>query len=243
MKKLNRLGYFATFFTALYALFKYVQLPAAAWLMLLAGIMLAIYLPLLVLNKLKNKMDGKLPLVYKFGGVLLAMFILSVVFKFNLWGFYVYPFFDGTEVHIFSLPPISLNISYYLFSFIFIPWLIYTDYKNNKKGLFKNIIGGLGLSIISLSLIGAQLYDYYSSHDATFIIPIIPYKKLFIIGNILFVLIFLPWHIRSLKEKHDEIHSVFLILIFGYILILFIYGIFLKWDVSWHEVLMNMNSK
>jgi hypothetical protein len=229
MKKFSILGYFATFFTALYAVFKYVQLPGAAWLMLLAGIMLAIYLPLLFLNRLKDKFDGKLLLVYKFGGVLLAMFILSVVFKFNLWGFYAYPL-DGSEVPIFSLPPISLNISYYLFSFIFIPWLIYTDYKINKKGLFKNIIGGLGLGIVSISLIGSQLHSYNP-------------KTLFWIGNALFILIFLPWHIRSLKEKYDETHSIFLILILGYILILFIYGIFLKWDVSWHEVYMNMSSK
>jgi len=229
MKKLNRLGYFATFFIALYAVFKYVQLPGAAWLMLLAGIMLAIYLPLLFLNRLKNKLDGKLPLVYKFGGVLLAMFILSVVFKFNLWGFFVYPL-DGTEVPIFSLPPISLNISYYLFSFIFIPWLIYTDYKNNKKGLLKNIIGGLGLGIVSISLIGSQLHAYHP-------------KTLFWIGNVLFILIFLPWHIRSIKEKREDVHSIFLFLILGYILILFIYGVFLKWDVSWHEVYMNMHAE
>ena len=229
MKKLNRLGYVATSFMALYAIFKFVQIPAAAWVMLIAAIILAVCLPLLFLHRLKSKLNGKLPWVYKFGAVLLGMFILSVVFKFNLWGFYVYPL-DGTEVPIFSLPPISLNISYYLFSFIFIPWLIYTDYKNNKKELFKNMIGGLGLGIVSIGFIGSQLHAYHP-------------KTLFWIGNALFILIFLPWHIRSLKEKHHEIHSVFLILILGYILILFIYGIFLKWDVSWHEAYMNMNSK
>ena len=95
MKKLNTLGYFATFFTALYAVFKFVQIPGAAWFMLLAGIMLAIYFPLLFLNRLRKKMGGKLNLVYKFGGILLAMFILSAVFKFNLWGFYIYPPSDG----------------------------------------------------------------------------------------------------------------------------------------------------
>jgi len=52
-------------------------------------------------------MDGKLNLVYKFGGILLAMFILSAVFKFNLWGFYIYPP-DGTEVpNILSTPDIT----------------------------------------------------------------------------------------------------------------------------------------
>lgn len=79
MKKLNTLGYFATFFTALYAVFKFVQIPGAAWFMLLAGIMLAIYFPFLFLNRLRKKMGGKLNLVYKFGGILLAMFILSSV--------------------------------------------------------------------------------------------------------------------------------------------------------------------
>jgi len=133
---------------------------------------------------------------------------------------------DGTEILIFSLPPIALNIAYYLFSFIFIPWLLYSEYQKNKNGLFKNIIGGLGLSIISISLIGFQLHDYSP-------------KELFPIGNILFILIFLPWHIISIKDKNEEINNIFQILILGYILILFTYGIFLKWDVSWHEVVMN----
>jgi len=225
MKKLNRLGYFATFFTALYAVFKFVQIPGAAWMMLLAGILISIYFPLLFLNSLRKRMDGKLNLVYKFGGILLALFILSAVFKFNLWGFYIFPT-DDTEILIFSLPPITLNIAYYLFSFIFIPWLLYVEYKKNKNGLFKNIIGGLGLSIISISLIGFQLHAHY-------------HRILFITGNILFILIFLPWHIISIKDKNEKINNIFQILILGYILILFTYGIFLKWDVSWHEVLMN----
>lgn len=225
MKKLSTLGYFATFFTALYAVFKFVQIPGAAWMMLFAGIFIAIYFPLLFLNRLRKRMDGKLNLVYKFGGILLAMFILSAVFKFNLWGFYNYPA-DGTEILILTLPPISLNIAYYLFSFIFIPWLLYEEYRKNKNGLFKNIIGGLGLSIISISLIGSQLKAYHP-------------KTLFIIGNIIFILIFLPWHIKSMKDKDEKINNIFQILILGYILILFTYGIFLKWDVSWHEVLMN----
>jgi hypothetical protein len=170
-------------------------------------------------------MDGKLNLVYKFGGILLALFILSAVFKFNFGGFYIFPT-DDTEILIFSLPPITLNIAYYLFSFIFIPWLLYVEYKKNKNGLFKNIIGGLGLSIISISLIGFQLHVHY-------------HRILFITGNILFILIFLPWHIISIKDKNEKINNIFQILILGYILILFTYGIFLKWDVSWHEVLMN----
>lgn len=224
MRRLNTLGYFATFFTASYAVFKFVQIPGAAWFMLFAGILLAIYFPLLFLYRLKNRMDGKLNLVYRFGGILLGMFILSVVFKFNLWGFYIYP--KEAEILILSLPPITLNITYYLFSFIFIPWLLYTEYQKNKNGLFKNIIGGLGLSIISLSLIGSQLHAYHP-------------KSLFTLGNILLILIFLPLHISSLKGNPEEKNNIFQILILGYILILFTYGIFLKWDVSWHEVLLN----
>ena len=85
--KINTLGYLATFFTALYAVFKFVLIPGAAWMMLFAGIMLAIYFPLLFLNRLRKKLNGELNLVYKFGGILLGMFILSAVFRFNLWGF------------------------------------------------------------------------------------------------------------------------------------------------------------
>jgi hypothetical protein len=223
--KINTLGYLATFFTALYAVFKFVLIPGAAWIMLFAGIMLAIYFPLLFLNRLRKKLNGELNLVYRFGGILLGMFILSAVFRFNLWGFFYYTK-DGTEIPIFSLPPITLNIAYYLFSFLFIPWLVYVEYKKNKYGLFKNIVGGLGLSIIAISLIKTQLQGYHA-------------KSLFMIGNALFILVFLPLHIIAIKDRSEEIHNIFQILIIGYIMILFTYGIFLKWDVSWHEVLLN----
>jgi len=140
-------------------------------------------------------------------------------------GFFYYTK-DGTEIPIFSLPPITLNIAYYLFSFIFIPWLVYVEYKKNKYGLFKNIVGGLGISIIAISLIKTQLQGYHA-------------KPLFMIGNALFILVFLPLHIIAIKDRSEEIHNIFQILIIGYIMILFTYGIFLKWDVSWHEVLLN----
>jgi len=109
MKRLNKLGYLATFFTATYAVFKFVQIPGAAWFMLFAGILLAIYFPLLLLYRLNNRIDDKLNLVYKFGGILLGLFILSVVFKFNLWGFYIYP--NGAEIQILSPPVETLTIN------------------------------------------------------------------------------------------------------------------------------------
>jgi Ca2+/Na+ antiporter len=96
---------------------------------------------------------------------------------------------------------------------------VYAEYKKTKSDLFKNIIGGPGLSIISISLIGSQLHAYHP-------------KPLFTSGNILFIGIFLPLHIFALKGKTEEKHRMFQILFLAYILFLFTYGIFLKRDVS-----------
>jgi len=227
MKKLPiALGYFTFFFTALYAVFKFVRIPGAFVLMLIAGILIAIYFPLLFLKQFQMRYSKKLHLVHKFGAFLLSILILSVIFNFQHWNIVMYE--DDQLILLFSIPPLIFNATYYCFSFIFIPMLIYVNYRDGKDSLIKNIVAGLGLSIISFSLIGYQLHSPYHHH-------------LFIIGNILFVLIYLPWHLlSSLKKEPKEFHYTFQILIIGYILILFVYGIFIEWPVTYQDVLMNL---
>ncbi len=227
MKKLPvTLGYFTTFFIALYAVFKFVRIPGAYLIMLIAGILIAIYFPLLFLRKFQVSYGKKPQLVHKFGAFLLSVLILSVILNFQHWSIVIFQ--DDQMIRLLSIPPGIFNAAYYLFSFIFIPMLIYVNYKDDKDSLMKNIVAGSGMAIISFSLIGYQLHLGY-------------HHQLFIVGNILFVLIYLPWHILSSPGKEPkEFHHIFQILIIGYILTLFVYGIFLKWPVTYQDVLMNL---
>jgi len=221
------LGYFTTFFTALYAVFKFVRIPGAYIIMLIAGILIAVYFPLLFLKQFRKRYEDKLHFVHKFGAFLLSIIILSVILKFQHWQIVKYQ--DSQIITLFSMSPWISIAAYCSFSFIYIPMLIYVNSKYEKDSIIKNIIAGLGLSIISISLIGYPLHLAY-------------HHELFILGNILFILIYLPWHIlSSLKKKPKELHNTFQTLILAYVLTLFVYGIFLEWPVTYQDVIMNSN--
>lgn len=221
-KPSNTLGYFTVFFSALYAVIKYTVLPGANVIMIIAGVFIAIYFPLLFLYQIHNKYEKRPKNVYRFGAFLLSLIILSVVFRLNDWSLMG---FKGDEViRVFTLPSWIYVIPYIGVSIIFIPWLIYVNYSYDKKSLLLNAIGGIGLALIPISLLGL---DYQ-----------IPYHKtLFQFGNIIFVLIYLPLHIRLSKKKNMELDYTFQTLIIAYVLFIFIYGIYKKLPITYLELI------
>lgn len=226
MKKLPAsLGYITLLFTAMFAVFKFVRIPGANVIMLIAGLLIAIYFPLLFLKELSDKSKNKTHPVHCFGAALLAILIISVILKFQHWAPMIYP--GDRPIKLFSVPPIVFNLAYYGFSLLFIPWLIWYNYKVYNASILKNLIGGLGLALISISLYG---YQIKAAHHHT----------LFIIGNVLFVIIYLPVNLflSERKEPEEELHNTFRTLIIGYVLILFIYGVFLEWPLTYQDVLL-----
>lgn len=218
------LGYFTVFFIALYAVFKFTLLPGANVIMILAGILIAIYIPLIILNQLRSKHRREPMLVHKFGAYLLSIIIISVVFRFNDWSLMG---FKGDQViRLFTLPPWIYILPYACAGLIFIPWLIVIKYLDNKKSLYKNIIGGIGLAIIIFSLIAL---DYKLRFR----------KELFQIGNFLFIVIYLPWQMRMPKNDKKDIHSIFQTLIIVYILLIFIYLVYWRVPVTYLDVIQN----
>ena len=221
----NTLGYFTVFFVALYAVFKFTLLPGANVIMILAGILIAIYFPLLFLNQLQKRYDKKPMLVYKFGAFLLSMIIISVVFRFNDWS--LMGFKGDQAIRLFTLPSWIYIVPYCCISLVFIPWLIYTQYLENKKRLIKNIIGGIGLALITMSLIAL---DYH-----------LPLSKVsFQIANILLILFFLPLHIRMTKKENKRLDYTFQTLIIAYILVIIIYLVFWRSPVTYLDVIKDL---
>ena len=226
MKKLLLiLGYITTLLIAIYAVFKFVKIYYANIVMLIAGLAIAIYFPLVILSKYQVRQTKKLQPVYKFGAFLLFVLILSFVFSLQHWNIF---YRQGDEVIIlFSIPSWIIYITYLCFSLIFIPWLIYVRYREDKNGLGKNITAGIGLALISVSLICYQLH--------------LPFQnELFIIVNVLFVIVYLPWHILSSAKKDSmEFQDIFQTLIIAYILVLFVYGVLLKWPTTYQDRIMH----
>jgi hypothetical protein len=205
MKKLPiALGYFTTFFTALYAIFKFLHFKGAIILMFIAGILIAIYFSLLFLKQFQERSGKQANLIHKLGVFLFSVIILSTIFGFN---------------HFWQISTWMFCAAYGGFSLIFIPLLIYNNSKDVKNDLLKNLVAGSGLAIISISLLGYPLHWPY-------------HHILFIIGNVLFILIYLPWYIFANRKNQESFDFIFKTLIIAYILVLFVYGIFLDWPIT-----------
>lgn len=114
------LGYFAVFFTALYTVIKYSLLPGANVIMIIAGIIIAIYLPLVFLNQISKRHADRPKIVDKFGALLLSLIIISVVLRFNDWSLMG---FKGDQViRVFTLPSWIYVVPYLSLSLIYVPW-------------------------------------------------------------------------------------------------------------------------
>jgi len=203
-RRLTPLGFATTISLAAYAVIKFLRLEGAIIMMFITGTLLSIYFSLYFLNYLKEQSGKKIRPGHILGVVIFATFILASLLSFN---------------HFWQISGWMLAIDFTLFSFVFIPWLVFINSKENKHELFKNIAAGFGLSIISISLFG-------------FIMHWPLHKELFVIGNIILFLIYLPLHTFSRNKRNTSFDLIFQTLIVAYILILFVFGIFLKWPVT-----------
>ena len=137
------LGYTTTISLALYAVLKFLHLKGAYLMMLFTGILIAIYFSLLFLKQYEERTGKQIQPVHKFGVLIFSILIYATLLRFN---------------HFWQISGWMLASVYAGFSFIFIPWLIFTNYKKNKNDLLKNIVAGLGLGIISISLFGYPMH-------------------------------------------------------------------------------------
>jgi len=205
MKRLlTPLGFATTISLATYAVIKFLRLEGAIIIMFITGTLLSIYFSLYFLSYLKERLGKKIKFCHILGIVIFSTFIFATLLRFN---------------HFWQISGWMLAIDFTLFSFIFIPWLVFISSKEDKYELYKNLSAGFGLSIISISLFG-------------FIMHWPLHKELFVIGNIILFLIYLPLHTFSHNKRNMSFDFIFQTLIVAYILILFVFGIFLKWPVT-----------
>lgn len=220
------LGYLAVFFTALYAVFKYSLLPGANVIMIIAGIILAIYFPVLFLNQISKRHKDRPKPVDKFGALLLSLIIISIVFRFNDWSLMG---FKGDQViRVLTLPSWIYVVPYLCLSLIYVPWLIFTNYRSDTENVSLNIIGGIGLAIIPISLLGMDFHFPF-------------HKSMFQLGNIIIILVYLPLRIRLAKKENKELDYIFQTLIIAYILFIFVYGVFKGLPTTYLQVIESIN--
>jgi hypothetical protein len=175
------LGFATTTSLAIYGVTKFLRLEGAIIMMFITGILLAIYFSWFFLYYLKERSGKQIRVVHILGVVLFFIYIIATLLRFN---------------HFRQISSWLTAILVVAFSFVFIPWLIVINSKENKHDLFKNLFAGIGLDIILISLYG--FLAHWPFHE-----------ELFIIGNVFLFLIYLPWHIFPNNKKHISFDFMF----------------------------------
>jgi hypothetical protein len=212
MKKLAcSFGYVTALFFATYTAFKYFRWPGAYIIMIMSFILLAVYLPLLLLDKVKS-IEGKISLVHIIGAFCSFLLIISILFRFMHW--------SGSVLFI--------MVGLLTFCLLFIPLLLYHKLSKGKTSYLINFSGSLGLFLIALSFIlKIQHWPYQ--------------EVSFVAGNVLIFLVYFPLYVFNkseiLQNKTKYLQDSFNVLIIVYILFLLIYGIIAKWPVTYKDLI------
>jgi hypothetical protein len=214
MKKLvYSLGYFTALVIATYTAFKFYRWPGAYIIMISSFILLALYLPILILEKVKSN-EGKIELVHIIGALCSSVLIISVLFRFMHW--------------IGSVLLIMIGIL--TFCLLFIPLLFYHKSRKEKTNYLMNVAGSLGLFLVPFSFfLKIQHWPYQ--------------EVSFVAGNLLIFLVYFPLYAFNKSElrqnKTNYLQSSFNVLIMVYILFLLIYGIIAKWPITYKDLIQS----
>jgi len=212
MKKLAcSFGYVTALVLATYTAFKYFRWPGAYIIMIMSFILLAVYVPLLLLDKVKS-IEGKINLVHIIGAFCSFLLIISILFKFMHW--------NGSVLFI--------MVCLLTFCLLFIPLLLYHKLSKGKTSYLINFSGSLGLFLIALSFI--LKIQHWPLQAVSFIA-----------GHVLIFLAYFPLYTYNKSNeaqiKINYLQESFNILIIAYILFLLIYGIIAKWPITYKDLI------
>jgi hypothetical protein len=212
MKKLTfSLGYFTALTIATYTAFKYFRWPGAYIIMISSFILLALYLPIFILEKVKSA-ERKIGLVHIIGALCTSVLIISILFRFMHW----------------SGSVLLIIIGILTFCLVFIPLLFYQKSRKEKANFLMNLAGSLGLFLVPISFfLKIQHWPYQ--------------EVSFVLGNVLIFLVYFPLYVFNkselLNNKTKYLQDSFNILIIAYILFLLIYGIIAKWPITYKDLI------
>jgi hypothetical protein len=200
MRKLNYyLGYIAAFLTAVAFVFKLNHWPLTGIIMDINLILLSIYFPLFIIDKMKNA-EGKTASSYVVAAICSGLITLGVLFKINHW----------------PVAGILLTSGLAGFSLVFLPWLYIEKSKVPGAPNLMNAAGALGLALFGLAILGKLMHWPGPAF-------------LFVAAVALVFLIYFPMFMMSAgisdEVKVSKLRDTFFALIIGSLMIFFILGI------------------
>jgi hypothetical protein len=131
------ISYIAAVCIMVAAVFKFNHLPGAGALLGINGLLLSIYFPLFIIDKMGEKTDGRILPSHIAAALSASLIDLGITFK--LW------FWDGASILLIS--------GLVTFSLVFIPMLLIQKSKQPNPDNFMNAAGAFGISTFALGIL------------------------------------------------------------------------------------------
>jgi len=203
----NIVGYLSALSTAIYVVLKFGYLQGAMTFMIITGILLSLYFPLYILDKLSDSSEGKTLPVHVVAAFCALVITLAVLFWFQQW----------------HLAGTLFIIGLAGFSFVFIPMMFFHKAKQSGANNLMNGAGAIGLMAFS----SGALFKIEHWPGALL---------LFTVAQVFIFLIYLPLYLKNSStrafEKASHFRDTIFGIIFGYLLFLFVYGTIMHWRVT-----------
>jgi hypothetical protein len=203
----NMIGYLTALSIAIYVVLKFGYFEGAMTFMIITGVLLGIYFPLLILDKMSETSEGKSLPVNIVGAFCASLINFAVLFKFQHWPFSGVLFTAGLAC----------------FSLLFVPMLFKQKSKQPGTNNLMNGAGAIGIATFSL---GALFKMQHWPGAIT----------LFIISPVLIFLVYFPLYMKNSsipsEKKVKHLRDTFFVIIFVYLLFLFVFGTVMHWKVT-----------
>ena len=203
----NIIGYLTALSIAIYTVFKFCFIPGAWFLMIITGIFLSIYFAALIIEKQRETSGGKTLPVHIVGALCASVLTLAVLCNFQRW----------------AASGILFLIGLLGFSFIFLPMLFLHKSKQPEANNLMNGAGVIGLAVFALAIVSKM--ERWSGAEF-----------LFVAGPVLIFFVYFPMYIWSstisAEKKATYLRNAFFVIIAGFLLFLFVFGIIMHWKVT-----------
>jgi hypothetical protein len=197
MKKLtNIIGYITALAIMVTAVFKFEHFSGAGALLNFTGLLLGIYFPVYVLDKMSESAGGKLLPLYAVAALCASLTELGITFRLSHW--------PGAGI--------LLTAGLTGFSLIFLPWLLVWRRKHDDSNNLADVAGALGLAAFAMGIL-CKLQHWPAA------------AVLLFAGPVFIFLVYLPAFLnnRSIDSeiKRTHLRDCFFVIVVGTLLALY----------------------
>lgn len=214
-KATNSIGYITAFAIVVTSVFKFEHFPGAGAMLCLTGLILSVYFPVFIIDRMNEKNEGKTSNASVTAAISSSLISLGIVFRLWHW--------PGANI--------LFTLGFVCFSLVFIPMLFMQRSKEAGADTILNLSGASGLACFGLGI----LFKLMHWPGAAMLLALCP--------AFLFLVYFPKYMMNStisIEVKHNYLRNSFFVIVIGTLVALY----FIK-SIEIHdmEVKVSVNEK